>query len=97
MKKFSKFLPRTEFNYDKKLFWRPGHQVKAMNRLEKGLGHIDIVVEVRDARIPISSANLQFERALGKRDRLVIFNKTDLSNPNMQKVHYLTVATCKRI
>ena len=55
-----------------------------MKQLEKGIGHIDLVVEVRDARIPITSTNKQFELSLGKRNRLVVFNKYDLADLNMK-------------
>lgn len=80
------FSPRTAFHYDRKLFWRPGHQYKALKALERGIGNIDLVVQVRDARVPFSSASPSIQTALGRRDSLVVFNKSDLANANMQKV-----------
>lgn len=60
--------------------WYPGHQSKALRQLEKGIGHIDLVVEVRDARIPLTSTNHQFEQSLSNRKRVVVFNKCDLAD-----------------
>jgi len=79
------FQPRTLFSYDTRLFWRPGHQHKALRSLERGIGNIDLVVEVRDARIPISSSSRSIHAALGRRDCLTVFNKADLANSNMRK------------
>ncbi|KAJ3390611.1 hypothetical protein HDU92_000364 [Lobulomyces angularis] len=81
----SKFVPRTLFNYDRKLFWRPGHQVQALEKLERGIGNIDLLIEVRDARIPFSSTNKRLMATLGRRDRLIVFNKADLVSPNLRK------------
>ncbi|KAJ3081202.1 Mitochondrial GTPase, partial [Quaeritorhiza haematococci] len=50
------------------------------------LAHIDVIIEVRDARIPFSSVNAKFEEVLGReRERLVVFNKADLGNGNLRK------------
>ncbi|KAJ3187024.1 Mitochondrial GTPase [Gaertneriomyces sp. JEL0708] len=74
---------RTEYDYRKKIFWYPQHQSKALRQLQNGIHHIDAVVEVRDARIPITSRNPAFEQVLGRRPRLVVYNKSDLANANM--------------
>ncbi|ORY50298.1 GTPase [Rhizoclosmatium globosum] len=66
--------------------WFPRHQQNALRLLRDGIHHIDLVLEVRDARIPLSSANAQFDEILGRRDRVILFNKTDLANPNMNKM-----------
>lgn len=81
------FIPRSQFAYDRKLFWRPGHQYKALKSLERGIGNIDLVVQVRDARVPLSSSSPSIHKALGRRDSLTVFNKADLANSNMQKVY----------
>jgi ribosome biogenesis GTPase A len=44
------------------------------------------VVEVRDARIPLTSINPKFESLFEARDKLIVYNKADLANPNLQKV-----------
>ncbi|KAI8894312.1 P-loop containing nucleoside triphosphate hydrolase protein [Globomyces pollinis-pini] len=75
---------RTTFNHSQKIFWYPQHQSRALRQLQNGLHHIDLVVEVRDARIPLTSINTEFDNILGRRDRLVIYNKSDLANPEMK-------------
>ncbi len=86
MSKIQAFVPRQVFKYNTKLIWYPGNQSKALQQLQKGIGHVDLVVELRDARIPFSSANLSFEKILGERPRLIVFNKTDLSNQYDKKI-----------
>ena len=44
-----------------------------------------MIVEVRDARIPFTSINKEFECLWGDRPRLIVYNKADLANPNMKK------------
>lgn len=78
------FTPRSCFEYKNKLIWYPGHQAKSLRLLQSNISHIDVVIEVRDARIPFSSTNPQFEQALGRRDRVVVFNKCDLSDTNLK-------------
>ncbi|KAJ8326103.1 Mitochondrial GTPase 1 [Batrachochytrium dendrobatidis] len=76
---------RTEFQYTKPIFWYPSHQTKALQQLKNGIHHIDLVVEVRDARIPLTSINHQFDHFLANRERIVVYNKADLANANMRK------------
>ncbi len=61
----------------------PQHQQRAWRQLEQGIHHIDLVVEVRDARIPLTCIKT-FEGI--RRDRLVVYNKCDLANPQLQSV-----------
>ncbi|KAI8909519.1 P-loop containing nucleoside triphosphate hydrolase protein, partial [Gorgonomyces haynaldii] len=77
---------RSVFRYDKPIFWYPTHQAKALMQLKKGIHHIDLVVEVRDTRIPFTSINTQFDQIFGNRERLVVYNKADLANPNFQRI-----------
>ena len=44
--------------------WYPGHMLKAKKELVRQLKLVEIVVEMRDARIPISSVNQDFEKLL---------------------------------
>jgi ribosome biogenesis GTPase A len=57
---------------------------KATRQIEERLRDVDLVIEMRDARIPLSSANPTLQSLLGQKPRLVVFNKSDLANPNMQ-------------
>ena len=60
--------------------WYPGHMLKATKELEKQLKRVDVVLEMRDARIPVSSANHDFEKLLQQKKRILLFNKTNLAD-----------------
>ena len=53
---------------------------KAMREMKEDIGLIDLVIEVVDARIPASSRNPELDRLAAGKSRLLIFNKTDLSD-----------------
>ena len=63
----------------KEINWFPGHMFKAGKQLQQILKRVDVVLELRDARIPLASVNLEFEKLLGEKKRLVLFNKTSLA------------------
>lgn len=65
--------------------WFPGHMVKATRDIKQRLKSVDLVIEVRDARIPLSSGNQQLEEMIGSKRRLVVLNKRDLANPNLEQ------------
>lgn len=57
-----------------------GHMVKAQNEIKESLKLIDIVVEVLDARIPLSSRNPLIDGLAGNKSRIVVLNKADLAD-----------------
>ena len=60
--------------------WYPGHMTKAMRQMKEDIKLIDLVIELLDARIPISSRNPDID-SLGKnKARLVLLNKSDLAD-----------------
>lgn len=61
--------------------WFPGHMAKARRQIEERLKLIDIVIELLDARIPLSSRNPMIDDILAGKKRLVILNKVDLADP----------------
>lgn len=61
-----------------KINWFPGHMARAMRDIKKKLSIADLVLEVRDARVPLQSGNNAMEEVLGQKGKLVIFNKADL-------------------
>ena len=63
-----------------RISWFPGHMRKAMRLIEEKLKLADAVIEVRDARIPISSINPTFNDLVEKykRPKLIVINKADL-------------------
>lgn len=61
--------------------WYPGHMKKTKDLIEANLKLVDVVIELLDARIPISSRNPQFDALIGHKKRLVALNKFDLADP----------------
>ena len=59
--------------------WYPGHMAKTKKQIAEDLKLIDIVVEVLDARIPISSQNPDIKEIIKNKKRLIALNKSDLS------------------
>jgi len=61
--------------------WFPGHMVKGMNILQKKLKHIDCILEVHDARIPLTGRNPEFRKHFTvAKPHILILNKVDLSD-----------------
>lgn len=61
--------------------WYPGHMKKANKQMQEALKLIDIVVEVCDARAPLTTRNPSFDYLFNNKPRMVIFNKADLADP----------------
>ena len=61
--------------------WYPGHMKKTKEEIKNSLKLVDIVLEVIDARIPKSSRNPLISEITEKKDRIIIMNKSDLSDP----------------
>ena len=62
------------------LQWFPGHMKKARRLIEENLKMVDVVVELLDARIPVSSANPMLAEIIRGKPRLVALNKSDLAD-----------------
>ncbi len=60
------------------IHWYPGHIAKAERALKEKLNLVDVVIEVLDARLPISSSYDDIKKLLGDKPRLLLLNKTDL-------------------
>lgn len=65
--------------------WYPGHMNKAKNQLEDNLDLIDVIIEVLDARLPVSSRNPMIGNLTKKKPHIVILNKADLADPLQTK------------
>lgn len=63
--------------------WYPGHMTKTRRQMENDVKLVDLVAEVVDARIPISSRNPDIDMMVGDRPRLIIFNRVDQADPAM--------------
>ncbi len=69
----------------KQIQWFPGHMSKASREVQEKLKLVDLVVELVDARIPLSSANPMLDEVIGNKQRLVFFTKADLADPRICK------------
>eukprot|EP01133_Synstelium_polycarpum_P002257 gene2257-2557_t len=80
---------RSSFLYGGTINWFPGHMIKAARLLKENLKNIDVILELRDSRAPISSENPILRDLLKEsnaiKTHVVVFNKSDLANHNMQK------------
>lgn len=61
------------------LQWFPGHMKKAQRLIEENLSLVDIVIELLDARIPVSSQNPMLREIIRDKPRLIVMNKADLA------------------
>ena len=63
--------------------WYPGHMTKTRRQMEEDVKLVDLVAEVVDARIPISSRNPDIDAMVGSHPRLIIFNRADQADQVM--------------
>ena len=61
--------------------WYPGHMAKAKRLIQENLKIIDVVIELVDARIPMSSTNPMIKSLIGDKPSVVVLNKADLADP----------------
>ena len=61
--------------------WYPGHMTKAKRMMEENIKLIDLMIELVDARIPLSSRNPDIDKLGQNKARLVLLNKADLADP----------------
>ena len=62
------------------LQWFPGHMAKTRRLITDSLKLVDVVVELVDARLPLSSRNPEIDRIVGKRPRVLVLNKCDIAD-----------------
>lgn len=65
--------------------WFPGHMAKAKREVQEKLKLIDIVFELLDARIPLSSRNPMIDEILANKPRLILLNKADMADEGVTK------------
>lgn len=73
-KEEEKVFPKVRLN------WFPGHMAKTLRQIEADLKLVDLVIELLDARIPISSQNPETKKLIADKKRIVILNKSDLAD-----------------
>nr|XP_004669687.1 mitochondrial ribosome-associated GTPase 1 [Jaculus jaculus] len=71
--------------------WFPGHMAKGLKKMQSSLKLVDCVIEVHDARIPLSGRNPLFQETLGLKPHLLVLNKMDLADLTEQQkiIHHL--------
>ena len=65
--------------------WFPGHMAKTRKQITEDLKLVDIVIELLDARIPISSQNPEIKQILQNKKKLIVLNKSDLADEKCNK------------
>ena len=63
------------------IHWFPGHMKKALNEIEEKIKLVDVVIEILDARAPLSSINPEFEKRINNKKKLIVLSKSDLADP----------------
>ncbi len=64
------------------IHWFPGHMKKALNEIEAKIKLVDIVIEILDARAPLSSINPEFEKRTQNKKKIIVLSKADLADPS---------------
>ena len=72
--------------------WYPGHMTKAKRMMQENISLIDLIIELVDARIPLSSRNPDIKELGKNKSRIVLLNKSDLADPAVNKrwIQYFT-------
>ena len=65
--------------------WYPGHMAKAKRILKEDLKLVDIVIEVADARVPLSSLNPDLRKLINEQSKVTVLNKKDLADSEYNK------------
>lgn len=65
--------------------WYPGHMTRAMRKMKEDVKLVDLVIELVDSRVPLSSENPDIESLTRGKKRLLIMNKADLADPDVSE------------
>ena len=65
--------------------WYPGHMTKAKRMMQENISLIDLVIELVDARVPLSSRNPDIDELGKNKSRLILLNKSDLADPEANR------------
>lgn len=66
--------------------WYPGHMTKAKRMMQENVKLVDLIIELVDARIPLSSRNPEIDELGKHKFRLILLNKADLADPRYNKI-----------
>lgn len=73
------------------IVWYPGHMAKAKRLIAETLPQIDAVIELADARVPVSSRNPDFDKLFSGKPRLLLLTKSSLADPGATKKYAQSV------
>ena len=73
------FWRKVIFMQENSLQWFPGHMSKARRLIQENLSLVDLVIELLDARIPLSSQNPMLQEIIQDKPRLIVLGKADLA------------------
>lgn len=65
--------------------WYPGHMARARREIGDAVKLVDVVIEIIDARIPMASRNPILNEIIGDKPRIIVLNKSDLADGNVNK------------
>lgn len=65
--------------------WYPGHIAKAEKALQEQLKKVDVVLEVRDARIPLATRHPQVPQWIGTKERILVLNRMDMISSEVRQ------------
>ena len=65
--------------------WYPGHMAKTKREIAEDLRLIDVVIEILDARIPVSSQNPDIKSIIQRKKKIILLNKCDLADEKETK------------
>lgn len=65
------------------LQWFPGHMAKTRRMISDNLNLVDVMVELLDARLPLSSRNPEIDKIAGNKPRVLVLNKSDIADSNI--------------
>lgn len=71
---------KNQQNISANINWFPGHMAKTRRQIKESLKLVDAVVELRDARIPVSSTNPELNELIGNKPKIILLNKADLAD-----------------
>ena len=66
--------------------WYPGHIAKAERNLKEQLKRVDVVLEVRDARIPLATRHPQISEWVGNKAQVLVLNRMDMISSEVMKM-----------
>ena len=82
-----------------KISWYPGHIAKAEKKLSEVIKRVDLVIEVRDARIPLSTGHPHLNQWIKNKKHILVINRSDMIAPetinNWRRVFWLRLINKK--